>query len=445
MDQVNTQSMTKHEQILRYIESLKLGTKISVRKIADQLEVSEGTAYRAIKEAENLGLVSTKERVGTVRVGKKLRQNIDKLTFGEVVNIVDGEVLGGKNGLQKTLNKFVIGAMELDAMVRYIEPGSLLIVGNRTGAHGLALKQGAGVLITGGFTTTDVIKELADEMGLPIISSSYDSFTVASMINRAIYDRLIKKKIMLVEDIISSHTPVYSLKATSTPDDWKNLLEQTGHSRFPVVDEWNRVIGVVTSKDMVGADPDQTVDKLMTRNPLTVYPSTSIASAAHTMVWEAIELLPVVDSNRKMLAVISRNDVLKAMQYIQKQPQHGETFEDLICTGFEESRDESGGLLYKGVITPQMTNHLGTVSEGVLHTLITQAAFRAVQDVKRGDLVMDNISIYSIKPVQIESEIIIKPQLLEVSRKFVKIDVSIHHQQMLVCKAMLTAQVIDRS
>ena len=39
-------SLTKHEQILRYIESLKVGNKISVRKIAKDMEVSEGTAYR---------------------------------------------------------------------------------------------------------------------------------------------------------------------------------------------------------------------------------------------------------------------------------------------------------------------------------------------------------------------------------------------------------------
>ena len=64
-----------------------------MRKIAKNMEVSEGTAYRAIKEAENQGLVSTKERIGTVRVEKKLRQNIDKLTFAEVVNMVDGQVL----------------------------------------------------------------------------------------------------------------------------------------------------------------------------------------------------------------------------------------------------------------------------------------------------------------------------------------------------------------
>ncbi len=186
--------LTKHEQIMDHIENLSAGTRISVRKIAQMLEVSEGTAYRAIKEAENLGLVTTKERIGTIRVDKKERQHFDKLTFAEVVNIVDGEVLGGAAGLHKPLNKFVIGAMQLEAMKRYIEPDNLLIVGNRSQAQLYALGQGAGVLVTGGFHADEEARKLADELELPIISSSYDTFTVATMINRAIYDRLIKKK-----------------------------------------------------------------------------------------------------------------------------------------------------------------------------------------------------------------------------------------------------------
>ncbi|MDF2646841.1 MAG: hypothetical protein K0Q73_2646, partial [Paenibacillus sp.] len=155
---------TKHEQITKYIESLAVGTKLSVRQIAQDLDVSEGTAYRAIKEAENIGLVSTKRRIGTIRMEKKEEPVIDKLTFAEIVNVVEGVVLGGSSGIHKSLNKFVIGAMQLEAMLKYIEAGNLLIVGNRVQAHMCALSQGAGVLITGGFDTTPEVKELADEL-----------------------------------------------------------------------------------------------------------------------------------------------------------------------------------------------------------------------------------------------------------------------------------------
>ena len=54
------------------------------------------------------------------------------MTFAEVVGIVDGHVLGGRDGLYKTLNKFVIGAMKLEAMVMYIETDSFSSSGTGT-------------------------------------------------------------------------------------------------------------------------------------------------------------------------------------------------------------------------------------------------------------------------------------------------------------------------
>ncbi|HEY0827290.1 MAG TPA: DRTGG domain-containing protein [Bacilli bacterium] len=445
MDELQENSLTKHDLIIKYIANLKAGSKISVRKTAKDMRVSEGTAYKAIKSAENQGLLSTRDRIGTIRIEQRKRNGLDKLTFAEVVQIVGGDVLGGSNGLHKTLNKFVIGAMQQDAMKQYIEAGSLLIVGNRYEVHSFALEQGAGVLITGGFHTKDEVKRRADELDLPVISCSYDTFTVASMINRAIYDNQIKKKIMLVDDIISSNDKVYMLKNSSTMKDWNKLKEETGYSRYPVVDEWNRVVGMVTSKDVAGAELDQTMDKLMTRNPVTVHLNTSIASAAHMMMWEGIELLPVVESNRKLIGTISRQEVLKAMHLTQKQHQTGETIEDIIWSGFEEERTEQGLLIFRGMITPQMTNRLGTVSEGVLTTLMNKAAYRAIREIKKGDLVMENMSSYYIKPLQIESNVEIRPRIMEISRKFGKVEVEVTHRGSLICKAMLTAQIIDPS
>ncbi|MBW7455467.1 GntR family transcriptional regulator, partial [Paenibacillus sepulcri] len=75
---------------MHYIEQLKVGTKLSVRRMADDLFVSEGTAYKAIKEAETLGLVNTKERIGTVRIERKRRGAQNRITFGEVAEIVEG-------------------------------------------------------------------------------------------------------------------------------------------------------------------------------------------------------------------------------------------------------------------------------------------------------------------------------------------------------------------
>lgn len=436
---------TKHEQILQYIDELPIGEKISVRQIAKALNVSEGTAYRAIKDAENKGYVSTIERVGTIRIERKKKENIEKLTFAEVVNIVDGQVLGGRAGLHKTLNKFVIGAMKLEQMMRYTGAGNLLIVGNRTKAHEYALNAGAAVLITGGFDTEDEVKRLADDLQLPIISTSYDTFTVAAMINRAIYDQLIKKEIVLVEDILTSINETIYLKTTDTIEDWHEKNRETTHSRFPVVDHQMKVQGMVTSKDVMGIADTTSIEKIMTKNPMTVTGKTSVASCAHSMVWEGIEVLPVVDDNNRLEGIISRQDVLKALQMIQRQPQVGETIDDIVTNQLVVTKGKTKNEdVLRCEVSPQMTNSIGTISYGVFTTIVTEAANGVLRGYKKGDLVVENMTIYFLKPVQMDSVLEIYPKVLEVGRKFGKVDVEVYNENVLVGKAMMMCQLIDR-
>ncbi|MFE9944911.1 DRTGG domain-containing protein [Bacillus velezensis] len=436
---------TKHEQILSYIDSLPVGEKISVRRIAKEMKVSEGTAYRAIKEAENKGFVSTIERVGTIRIEQKKKENIEKLTYAEVVNVIDGQVLGGKAGLHKTLNKFVIGAMELDAMMRYTAAGNLLIVGNRINAHRQALEAGAAVLVTGGFNTDDSIIELADMLELPILSTSYDTFTVAAMINRAIYDQLIKKEIVLVEDILTPADRTVTLSPKDKLEKWYEKNYETGHGRFPVIDQQMKIHGILTSKDIAGHDRSVPIEKVMTKNPVTVIGKTSVASAAQMMVWEGIEVLPVTDGHHKLIGMISRQDVLKALQMVQKQPQVGEKLDDIVSRGFKEDEDGKTPAVYQYEVTPQMTNQLGTISYGVFTTILTQAASRFLRSRKRGELVIESITIFFLKPVQMESVIEVKPRILEAGRKFGKMEVEVSSQSGIVSKAMLMVQLMERS
>lgn len=434
---------TKHEQIMQYIRELEVGSKISVRGVAQKLNVSEGTAYRAIKAAENEGYVSTIERVGTVRIQRKESGKIEHLTFAEVVGIVDGHVLGGRDGLYKTLNKFVIGAMKLEAMMKYVEPDSLLIVGNRDNVHRVSLEHGAAVLITGGFDTSEEVKRLADKLRLPIISSRYDTYTVAALINRALYDRLIKKDIILIADVLDPEKFSYTLKLTDSLHRWYELVAETGHTRYPVVDEAGKVQGMVTAKDVVGFAPHDKVTQVMSRNPITVQPSTPVASAAHKMVWEGIELVPVVADDRRLLGVISRHDVIKALHWINRMPQGGDTIEDEVVKGMTEVTN--GGTAHKQYrvrVTPQMTNQFGMLSSGVMMTLMTEAAVRCVKEYRDSDVLPDNMTVYFLKTIQLDEELILAPSVVELSRKFAKVEVNAWKEQQLVSKVFFTLQLM---
>jgi predicted transcriptional regulator len=100
--------------------------------------------------------------------------------------------------------------------------------------------------------------------------------------------------------------------------------------------------------------------------------------------------------------------------------------------------------VYRCEVTPQMTNYMGTISYGVFTTIVTEAANRVLRLYKKGDLVIENITVYFIKPVQIESVIEIRPKLLELGRKFAKLDVEVYNAGVVVGKAMMMAQLLER-
>ncbi len=433
--------MSKHEDIIKYILSLEVGTKISVRSIASALGVSDGTAYRAIKDSDALGIVTTIPRVGTVRIEKVEKKNIESLTYGEVINIVDGTLMGGKDGIYKTLHRFVIGAMTIDAMEKYLTADCLLIVGNRERAQRLALMNQGGVLITGGFGCSDEIKKLANERCLPIISTTYDTFTVASMINKAISENLIKKDIVLVEDIMEMDP--CCLKVNDTVEKWKEIMMDTKHQRYPVVDDQNKLVGIVTLKDLSNNDNDEIVGKIMHKEPITVTPKTTVAYAAHIMGWESIEMFPVV-KGKILIGVITRRDVIKALQYMARQPQAAETLEDLVLKNFEFKCDFDKGY-FLGKITPEMLDPIGTASWSSLNMLLSTMGIMTLRQKNNINVLVDSINTYFMKPVQMESKIQIYTDIIDTGRNFCKVEIDMYDSKKeIIAKAFLSAKILRR-
>ena len=195
--------MSKHDEIIEYIYSLPEGAKISVRQISAHLGVSDGTSYRAIKDAETEGLVKTIERVGTIRVAPKEQYIEGNLSFEQVNRVIEGKVLAGAEGLDREISKFIIGAMRTDALETYLEEGALLIVGNREDAQWRALENHSGILITGGFGADAATLEKADALALPVISTTADTFSVASIIQRELYSMLMMTNVITAGDLVS--------------------------------------------------------------------------------------------------------------------------------------------------------------------------------------------------------------------------------------------------
>ena len=432
--------LTKHQQILTFIEELAIGSKVSVRFIAKELDVSEGTAYRAIKESEAKGFVRSIPKVGTIRIEGVKERQIEDLTLREVSQIAEGIVICGFEYLDRSPNKFTIAAMEVDTMGRYLEDEALCIVGNRRDAQIFALEHNASLLITGGLEPDEAVVALARQNNLVIIQSPYDTFAVTSMINRALYDRLIQKELILVEDIMVKD--VSYLRADMTVGDWRTLSQSTDHSRFPVVDEDMTLVGIVTAVDVAGADVNATIKDVMNANPFMVGRDDPVTHISRIMVWEGWEIAVVADQG-KLIGIVSLQDVIEAYQQVQKQPQFGETVDNLVLSGFRFV-DNAEHLTIEGEITNSMVNDFGSASCGVLVTVMNMAAYIGLRKKYRLDAITENFTLYQLQPIAVGTEIKVTAKLLLVAKKHCNIEVDVTVENVIVAKGLMTARIGDK-
>ncbi len=105
------------------------------------------------------------------------------------------------------------------------------------------------------------------------------------------------------------------------------LLEKHGFNALPVVDEAERLLGLITSLDLLRAFdfPESTilppfekvmktpVEQVMTRDVLTVCPLTPLHRVVEKLVDTRNKSFPVVDDDR-VVGVVAREDVMVALR-----------------------------------------------------------------------------------------------------------------------------------
>lgn len=436
---------TKHEQILHYIAGLPVGAKISVRSIAKHQQVSEGTAYRAIKEAETTGLVSTIERVGTIRIEQKPTNNIETLTFRALVKLIDARVLGGSAGLAKHLDKFVIGAMTPDEMLRYITPNSLVIIGNREDAQALAVQNGAAVLITGGFMTSDAVIAQANHAGLPVLQTSYDTFTVATMINRALSDQAIRQDIITVAAIYTPLADTISAQPSATVADFTALRGEHNDFALPIVTATGRLVGMVTPRQVAGKKPTTTLERIMQKDPQTVKPYLNVTTVGHTMQGNGLAVLPVVDDDWQLVGIVTRKNVFACLSELNAQGV-GSTIADSIGAQLQlDPATTEARAVYTLDTTPMMINKLGAVSVGVLSEAVNGSVTGFLNLHGRRNVLVGDLTLRSFRPIQVEATVTITVVPLQLTRSEATLDVTLTTDGLAVAKAIVTCQILERT
>lgn len=211
-----------------------------------------------------------------------------------------------------------------------------------------------------------------------------------------------------------------------------------------------RLIGIVTAKDVVGKPDNLGIDRVMTKDPSCVKTHMSVASVGHLMIWDGLEVMPVVKDDLTLMGIVSRQDIMKAMQLAQRQPQVGDTIADQIAEQLELTSDDptqwdAAIPSFKFSVSPQMTNSVGTISFGVLSELVANASQRTLLAYQKRNAVIEQMNLHYFKMIQLESELEIKPRVLEIGRRSSKLDIEVFIENTLVAKAIVICQLMERT
>jgi CBS domain-containing protein len=114
---------------------------------------------------------------------------------------------------------------------------------------------------------------------------------------------------MTVADYMT--TEVVRIEIPGNRDDVLKILKRTGISGVPVLKEGN-LVGIITRKDLLRKSDETQLGLLMTRDPVTVGPDTSVQEAARLLIEHNIRRLPVVDSG-ELVGLVSVADLIHAL------------------------------------------------------------------------------------------------------------------------------------
>jgi H+/Cl- antiporter ClcA len=91
------------------------------------------------------------------------------------------------------------------------------------------------------------------------------------------------------------------------------------HQAYPVV-RAGRLVGVVTARELLAADPERKVESLIARAPVTVKPAESARTAAERMANEDVGRLVVVDELEpgRAIGILTRSDLVTAFARQEK-------------------------------------------------------------------------------------------------------------------------------
>jgi CBS domain-containing protein len=121
--------------------------------------------------------------------------------------------------------------------------------------------------------------------------------------------------LMMVKQVMQKHVQSAHLK---TNGDVIASLMIEGFGAVPIVDAKDKLLGIVSEHDLLGALDDGrklgavAASEIMTFNPYSIHPEAMLLTLVHVFRASDLIRVSVVDAKDKLVGIIARRDVLRA-------------------------------------------------------------------------------------------------------------------------------------
>ncbi len=172
-----------------------------------------------------------------------------KTQYKNILETLEGTLLVGNEHAYFCDGKVLVAAANPDMMEEYIEDNDLVISGNRYESQLCALEMNAScMIICSGAKVTKTIQKIAAEKDCVLISTPYDTYTVARLINQSIPLKYFMKR----ENLVTFGMDDYV-------DDVRDTMQKEKHRDFPVLDEKGKYVGMISRRNLLSMKKKQLI------------------------------------------------------------------------------------------------------------------------------------------------------------------------------------------
>lgn len=169
--------------------------------------------------------------------------------YKNILETLEGAMVVGDENDYFDQGKVLIAAANPDMMEYYISEHDLVILGNRYESQLCAIEMEADcIIVCEGAAVSMTIRKLAQEHGCTVMTTPYDAYTAARLINQS----MPIGHFMKTEDLIT-------FEDSDFIDDIKEVMTSKRHRDFPILNKDGKYLGMISRRNLLGAKGKQII------------------------------------------------------------------------------------------------------------------------------------------------------------------------------------------